>query len=186
MATIDNFNVDKLDIVIRHADGKVVAGVPQIALYATGSSVAAALENLERKKTVLKEDIAAAGVLDPLPSAVGAPAMSVTDGVGRFALKSAIVAVMVLLVLGLAGALLAKRIEATARGVVSADLRGGRQVWINLENSLERMADPSNEMSEERKQKLLSNIRVVVNRLRPFVAEFAPLFAPPAPPPAGR
>ena len=113
----------------------------------------------------------------------GASAGSATDGLARFAIKSAIVAVMILLVLAVSGAMLAKSIEATARGIAGADLRGGRQFWINVEQSLEKMADPSNEMSEERKQKLLSNIRVVVNRLRPFVAEIAPLFTPP---PAGR
>lgn len=176
-------NLDKLDIVIRHADGKVVAGIPQIALYARADNAAAALDGLERKKNLLKDDIAAAGIIDPLPATAGASAGSSTDSLARFAIKSAIVAVMILLVLAVSGAMLAKSIESTVRGVAGADLRGGRQFWTNVEQSLEKMADPSNEMSDERKQKLLSHIRVVVNRIRPFVAEIAPLFTPP---PAGR
>ena len=179
-------SLDQLDIVIRHADGKVIAGIPQIALYATADNAAAALDGLERKKNVLKDDIAAAGISDPVPVAVNTSAASSTDSLARFALKSAIVAVMILLVLAVSGAMLANRIESTARGIAGSDLRGGRQFWSNVEQSLEKMADPSNEMSEERKQKLLSHIRVVVNRLRPFVAEVAPLFAPVAPVPAGR
>lgn len=177
---MNRLDIDKLDIVIRHADGQVVAGVPQIALYAKAENVATALEILERKKRILKDDIAAAGIVDPLPTAPAASAASPTDGIGRFAIKSGIVAVMILLVLSVSGGMLASRIEATARGIVGAE-HGGRQFWANVERSLERMASPSNEMSEERKQKLLSNIRVLVNRLRPFTAEIAPLFAP-APP----
>ena len=173
--------LDKLDIVIRHADGQVIAGIPQIALYAKAENAAAALELLERKKNVLRDDIVAAGVVDPLPNAPAAGAMSATDGIGRFVIKSGIVALMVLLVLVVSGGMLASRIEATARGVVGADLRGGRQFWTNLEKGLERMADPSNEMSEERKQKLVANIRVLINRVRPFTAELAPLFTPSPP-----
>ena len=93
----------QLDIVIRHADGKVIAGIPQIALYATAENVAAALDCLERKKNILKDDIAAAGVFDPLPDAAAASAASPTDRIARFAIKSAIVAVMVLLVLAVSG-----------------------------------------------------------------------------------
>jgi len=181
MTSNDKLNIDKLDIVIRHTDGQVVAGIPQIALYAKAENATAALESLERKKNILKEDVAAAGVVDPLPHAAATNVASPTDGIGRFVIKSGIVALMVLLVLVVSGGMLASRIEATARGIVGADLRGGRQFWTNLEQGLERMADPSNEMSEERKQKLVSNIRVLVNRVRPFTAELAPLFTPPPP-----
>lgn len=183
MASVDNLDIDKLDIVIRHADGQVIAGVPQIALYAKAENAAAALEILERKKGMLKDDIAAAGVAGPLPNMPLVSGASLTDGIGRFAIKSGIVAVMILLVLSVSGAMLANKIEATARGIVGAE-HGGRQFWTNVEQSLERMANPSNEMSEERKQKLLSNIRVVVKRLRPFMAEIALLFAPAVPPQA--
>jgi hypothetical protein len=178
MTSNDKLNIDKLDIVIRHTDGQVVAGIPQIALYAKAENAVAALESLERKKNILKDDIAAAGVVDPVPYAATSVA-SPTDGIGRFVIKSGIVALMVLLVLAVSGGMLASRIEATARGIVGGDLRGGRQFWTNLEQGLERMADPSNEMSEERKQKLASSIRVLVNRVRPFTAELAPLFTPP-------
>lgn len=177
MTSNDKLGIDGLDIVIRHADGQVIAGIPQIALYAKAENAAAALEALERKKNVLKDDVAAVGIVDPLPRVQATSGTSATDWIGRFVLKSGIVALMVLLVLVVSGGMLASRIEATARGIV--DLRGGRQFWTNLEQGLERMADPSNEMSEERKQKLASNIRVLVNRMRPFTAELAPLFTPP-------
>jgi len=181
MSGTDRLGIDKLDIVIRHAGSKVVAGIPQIALYATAETVADALQILERKKNETKNDIAAAGIVDPVSVAAGAGLAA--ESIGRFAIKAGIVAVMMLFVLAVSGALLANRIESVGRGIVGADLSDGRQVWVNLENNLEKLALPANDMPEERKQKLLSNIRVVVNRLRPFVAEIAPLFTPP---PAGR
>ena len=179
MTGTDTSDIDKLDIVIRPSDGQVVAGIPQIALYAKADSAAAALDILERKKAALKDDVAAAGIIKPLQVGATSAAASATDGIGRFAIKAGIVAVMILLVLAVSGSMLASRIEATARAIVSNDLRGGRQFWINVEQGLERMADPSNELSEERKKKLVANIRVLVNRVRPFTAELAPLFAPP-------
>jgi len=179
MTSKDKLDIDTLDIVIRHAEGKVIAGIPQIALYAKAENAAAALELLERKKSILKDDIAAAGIVDPLPSTAASGAASPTEGIGRFVIKSGIVALMVLLVLVVSGGMLASRMESAAQGFVGTELRGGRQFWTNLEQGLERMADPSNEMSEERKKKLVSNIRVLVNRLRPFTAEIAPLFTPP-------
>lgn len=182
MTSVEKFDLDRLDIVIRHADGQVIAGIPQIALYAKAAHAAVALENLERKKNTLKDDIAAAGVIGSFPGeASTSAAPSAVDGLGRFAIKAGIVAVMVLFVLAVSGSMLAIKIESTARAIVSGDPRGGRQFWTNLEQGIERMGDPKNEMSEERKQKLVANIRVLVNRLRPFTAEIAPLFSPPPP-----
>jgi hypothetical protein len=37
----------------------------------------------------------------------------------------------------------------------------------------------NNAMAPEKQQKLLSNIRAIVTRVRPFVAEVAPLFSDP-------
>lgn len=181
MKGIDDLNIDKLDIVIRHVAGKVVAGIPPIALYASAESAAAALEALERKKTILKEDIAAVGFAAPLSDVNATSVASPMNGIGQFAVKSGIVAVMILLVLAVSAATIASKIESTARGIVSTELRGGRQFWVALEQALERMADPSNEMPEERKNKLVSNIRVLVNRVRPFAAELGPVFSPSPP-----
>ena len=38
--------VDELDVVIRHKGGKVIAGIPQIGLYAKGDDVNVALAAL--------------------------------------------------------------------------------------------------------------------------------------------
>jgi hypothetical protein len=54
---------------------------------------------------------------------------------------------------------------------------GGAQFWTKVEGELERAVDPAHDMPPEKKRKLLSQIHILVERWRPFVAEVAPLFA---------
>src|SRR5262245_56192343 len=138
-------DIDELDIVIRRIGGKVVAGIPPLALYATSTSVASALDLLEQKKKVLRDDIAAAGMAD-LPAGPVQPVPLQGDNIGRFAMKAGIVAVLVLVVLAITGSLVAIRIESSVYSIVGADRIGGRQFWTGLEAALESAADPSNEI----------------------------------------
>jgi len=48
---------------------------------------------------------------------------------------------------------------------------GGRQFWHKVENELERQASPAAELSPEKKQKILAEIRTLSDRWRPFVKE---------------
>lgn len=41
---------DQLDVLIRHKNGKIIAGIPQIGLFAKGSDVNGALAALDLKK----------------------------------------------------------------------------------------------------------------------------------------
>ena len=43
--------IDELDIVIRHKGGKVVAGIPQLSLYAKADDIHAAVTALETHAT---------------------------------------------------------------------------------------------------------------------------------------
>lgn len=175
-------DIDDLDVVIRRVGGKVVAGIPRLALYATATTTASALDLLDQKKKALRDDIAATGMAELPPEAVpGIPTQM--DHIGRFAMKASIVAALTLLVIGISGALVANRIEASVTTMIGSDRIGGRQFWTGLERALESAADPANEMPPERQKKLLSNIHVLVNRYRPFVAEVSQLFSPP---PSGR
>ena len=50
--------IEELDIVIRHKDGRVTAGIPQLALYVTADDVHAAITALEQKRTAFFGDLA--------------------------------------------------------------------------------------------------------------------------------
>jgi hypothetical protein len=47
----------------------------------------------------------------------------------------------------------------------------GREFWTRIEKELDRLADPQNDLTPEKKQRILLQIRTVVNNWRPLVLE---------------
>jgi hypothetical protein len=185
--------LDELDVVIRRKGGKVLAGIPSVGLYASADTVASALDALEVRKTAYQSDLEEAGFtadMDIPNGGVAAPmatARSAPGDLRSFASKSLIVIGLVTAAIVLIGALLVSKIDDTiARAVYSIQVQlgpianakiGGSQFWAKVENEVDRVANSNSGMAPEKQQKLLSNIRAIVTRVRPFVAEVAPLFA---------
>jgi hypothetical protein len=171
--------IDELDILIRHKSSKVVASIPQLGLYAAGQDVGSALSSLENKKKALLEDLKAADISDEfeqVPWTAGPPGARIVAQSGslwHFALKTLIVVVIVSAALLIPAGLLADKIRNDFRGLSI----GGRGFWTKLESELSRAADPSSGLSEEKKKKILADLRAVVERLRPYAAELGPLFS---------
>jgi hypothetical protein len=170
--------IDELDIVIRRKTGKVVASIPQLALHATGQDVASALSLLENKKRALLEDMQAAGVPDefdqvPVAGLPATRAVMKPGSVWQFVLKFLIVVVVLSAVVLITTGLLADKIKNDLRSVSL----GGHQFWTKLESELSRMADPSNDLPAAKKKKILSDLQIVVERLRPYAAELGPFFS---------
>ena len=171
--------IDELDILMRHKSGKVVASIPQLGLHATGQDVGSALSSLENKKKALLEDLKAADISDEFEqvpwaaSSPGARIVAQSGSLWHFALKTLIVVVIVSAALLIPAGLLADKIRNDFRGLSV----GGRGFWTKLESELSRAADPSSGLSEEKKKKILADLRAVVERLRPYAAELGPLFS---------
>jgi hypothetical protein len=172
--------LDKFDISIRRKEDKVTAAVPQLGLYATASGIQSALDALERKKAALLQDLTAAGEMDNLSAAVAAgpvpPAAS--SGLAQFALKVGIVVAAVAIAVVVTTNFITTKIEHT-RLAWQATLQdygkiGGAQFWTKVEKGLDQLADPKSEMPEEKRQKILANIRALRERWWPFVAEALP------------
>ena len=177
--------IDKLDIVIRHRGGKVIAGIPQLSLYAQADDVHAAITALEQKRTVFFGDLAESGALDDLEVRDYSPRRASPrdyDGLGQFTLKALIIIELIAgaFIIG-RRALLVQRIERIVENTQAKMQQytkvGGVQFWEKLERELGRAADPVYEIPPEKKRKLLSQIHVLVERWRPFMAEITPLFA---------
>ena len=168
--------INELDIVIRHKGAKVSAGIPQLALWATAGDAHAALTALEQKRAAFLADLAEAGGLDdlePRPYTVRSASPPRRGELRQFTLKALIIIGLIAGLFTLSGALLAARVER----VVQNTHIGGSQFWEKMEHELDRASDPSRDMPVEQKGKLLAQIHVIVERLRPFMAEIAPLFA---------
>jgi hypothetical protein len=171
--------LDKFDILIRRKDEKITAAIPQLGLYATAIDSHGALDALERKKTALLEDLTAAGEAENLSAAAADPISPVTShGLWQFTLKVGIVFVLAAIAIVITTNLIATKLEST-RVAWQTTLQentkiGGAQFWSKVEKSLDQMADPKSEMPEEKRQKILSNIRVIRDRWWPFIAEAVP------------
>jgi hypothetical protein len=172
--------LDKFEISIRRKDGNIIAAAPQLGLYATASDIHGAIDALERKKAALLEDLTVAGEIEHLsPVAAADPvAPAVSQGLAQFTLKVAIVVVLVAVAIVITTNLVATKIE-TTRVAWQATLQdytkiGGAQFWSKVEKGLDQLADPNSEMPEEKRQKILSNIRVLRDRWWPFIAEAVP------------
>jgi hypothetical protein len=176
--------LDKFEISIRRKDDKIIAAVPQLGLYATASDIHGALDALERKKAELLKDLIAAGEVEQLSAvAVADPVPATSQGLAQFALKVGIVVVLVAAAIVLTSNLIATKLEST-RLAWQATLQdytkiGGAQFWSKVERSLDQLADPKSEMPEEKRQKILSNIRVLRDRWWPFIAAAMPADAKP-------
>jgi hypothetical protein len=168
-------SIDELDIVIRRKGEKIVASIPQLGLVATGPEPQVALSALEQKKRMLLEDMQVAGVADDFEIRSWARGAQVGGqpvrwgGILEFLVKFAIV----LVVLG--------GIGVASASVVAAKIKeqtrmGGAQFWAKLESDLARVADPAHDLSEQKKRKILSDIRTIVDHWKPFAAELAPFF----------
>jgi hypothetical protein len=109
----------------------------------------------------------------------------------RFLIKSVIVGVVVTvsliyLVEALTdhfGGFVDRRIDHAGAVLAQLDFDklSARKFWAGLERALDKAAAPDREMSPERQQKLLSDIHILAERARPFVAEAATVFATPPP-----
>jgi hypothetical protein len=172
--------LDKFEISIRRKDDKITAAVPQLGLYATTTDIHGAIDALERKKVALLEDLTAAGELEILsPVAFANPVAPPTShGLARFTLKAGIIVVMIAIAIVVTTNLLATKIE-TTRVAWQTTLQdygkiGGAQFWSKVEKSLDQLADPKSEMPEDKRQKILSDIRAIRDRWWPFIAEAMP------------
>jgi hypothetical protein len=97
--------------------------------------------------------------------------------IGQFALKTAIVAVAIVLsawiMLDVLEGFATRRMEQLETAMRSATVIGGRQFWTKLEDELDKLADPRTDISPEKKRKILSQIKVISDRWRPFLSEAA-------------
>jgi hypothetical protein len=103
-----------------------------------------------------------------------------------FAVKTVIVAAVVtfsLLILmdnliGDLSDLIDGRIQRIALEMRENGKFGGRNFWEHLEHELDRAAEPNNDIPPERQQRLLSDVRILADRARPFILEAEKAFTP--------
>jgi Bacterial membrane protein YfhO len=180
--------LDQFEIVINRRNGKVVASIPRLSLYAKGNSVEDALAALDAKKSAFAAELEDIGELDifQAPTPVTADrmiAVSAPGDLSRFALKTTIVAVALAAVLVVSGLFMASSVQNVVSSV-NDTFKGGPEFWGKVERELDRMASPEGDLPEAKKQKFLADIRAIGAKWRPFLIELHSALGPPNEPPA--
>ncbi len=159
-------DLDELELVVRRRGGRYLAKISQIGLYATADSLIGAIESLEAKKKTLLDELTAADALGEIPAFRSGPGpIRMLPVLGLFATKVVIVLALVLFTVGLVSFTVQRQFE---RNI--AQLR----LWGNV---IERATDPSADIPPAKRQALLDNLHVLVDRWRPFVKEASRLFS---------
>ena len=183
-------DLDQSDVVLRNAKGGIVAAIPQFGLFARADSIQEALAALNVKKQALAADFAAFADIKPPQTSVDRHPVRWVE-IRQFAIKAVIVFALLLATL-LVLAIKTSDIVDSAIARIEVQLvpkvpMGGGAFWSQVERQLDHAADPTTDLTPETRQKLLADIRAIVARWRPFVAEIQPLFnaaAPESPPQA--
>jgi hypothetical protein len=175
-------NIDELQIVIRQKDGKVLASIPQLNLYAKATDIDAALAALNAKKANFVSEMEELGELETLefpssPTASPTNVVNVGGDLRQFALKTGIVAVAVCIILILSGLFVVSSAHVVLGSIKDLG-RGGTEFWARVERELDRMASPEGDLPPAKKEKLLADIRAIGAKWRPFVVELRSALAP--------
>jgi hypothetical protein len=158
---------DEFEIVLKRVGGKVVATIPDLGLMAAGADYAAALGSLEESKRKLMSELEEADLQGLVSSPVAESRNKLLPQLGLFALKSAVLAIVVVVTFG------------ASAGLVLGELYAkfsGPQFLSSLEKKLEEKAS-SPGIPDSQREKIISNVHVMVDRWQPFVREVSRLWS---------
>ena len=166
------YGFENFDVLLRYRDGKLVAGIPQLAIYAKADTVEDALNLLKQKKAEFEADLADAGELDDISerssliNATQPPSKRTTE-----LLQYAAKAVIIMVALGVALTFSGFLVISKAKSTIKASRISSSELLYIVAHRIDRAAEPDNDLPEETKQRLLADIRILANRWRPFANE---------------
>jgi hypothetical protein len=167
--------------VLLEKSGRYFFHIEELGLIGSGTDIASAYEDLKIRYADLLEQARAADLLDEIPRKRGAgtgDAVVVRSDLKGFLIKTAIVFGAILLVLL---PLVLSVGNAVERAANKFQPKGGPHFLVQLEENLHKMAAPQNDLPIEQQQRIVSDLRALVARVKPFTDELRPLAESPAP-----
>ncbi len=166
------------EIVVGRVDGRFVATIPALAIFATADTAEAALAGVERKRIAVVDEFRENGFLDRLPKAP--PAGGRDPALGRFAAKVGIVAgavaavaIVAVVAINLVFSYHVNRlagIAAYAASGFSPEQMSGRLV-----SQIETAAARARNLNPAARDKIAADLRTIVRELKPLADELRPL-----------
>jgi hypothetical protein len=124
--------------------------------------------------------------MDPGTQAAKSPTAGYRS-VGPFAAKAVIVAVICLasfwLIFSWVDSVVDRRVRQFEATFKSATKIGGRDFWTKIESELEAQAAGKSDLSPEKKQRILAQLKMVSDRWRPFATDVFTVISGEANPP---
>jgi hypothetical protein len=97
--------------------------------------------------------------------------------IGLFLIKTVIVSAAIVLsawiLLDVLDGFATRRMQQLEQTIRTATSLGGRQFWTKLEGELDKLADGRTDLPPEKKAKILSQVKAISDRWRPFLQEAA-------------
>jgi hypothetical protein len=97
--------------------------------------------------------------------------------IGVFLIKTGIVSAAIVLsawiLLDVLDGFATRRMQQLEQTIRTATSLGGRQFWTKLEGELDKLADGRTDIPPEKKAKILSQVKAISDRWRPFLQEAA-------------
>lgn len=187
---------EQYDIILAKREGQWVARVPALHLAAVGESADVVIDALRERIAALLRDLEDAQALDDLPApqrirghrtnVIAAPWWDVRGFLLRFVLVLAVIGVGA----GIGVHSLDKAKTALSHQVAAAVDRMNEKVddrlsrlrskvgWRALDAALADWAE-NGDLSPEKREQVIHELRTIVARLKPFADELAPLFSGP-------
>lgn len=169
------------DVVLKEHNGQFVCRVKELNLVVSGDDLMSCVAETMKKRDAIIKDFQAAGLLHELPGPARVnreqpSSRSLGGELKVFSLKMLIVMVTFLALLAIA---LGQVVYSANRLASKLEVSAGE--WKKPGKALERQlflaADPANEPSPEKQEKVIQSIRVLVKRVKPYVDELRPLYS---------
>ena len=189
------------EVIVSAKNEKYFCRIPELSLFGKGNDLESSYQELMKKKEEFIKEIEEYQSEDDFipPSTTwfredrGQLGHSITKyGLMDFLIKAGIIGVMVLIIVSIASntigggirnvinsslTMVDRQIESTlsasSKRVEGGLVRMGGNIRSEIKNELYKAAD--HPIDAEREEKIIKNIRVVVNRWKPFVKELRPL-----------
>ena len=161
--------------VLKMRNGTFQFVIRELYIKGTGDTVSGAYKDLLEKKEAIIKEFRNDDALADLPSPRGGHPFVSRQGFapGVFAIKSAIVGLIVLAVMIVGLNDLQSTIESTR-------LISGMEVLKRIERGIAALGAPGQAMSPEQQEEIIHNLRSLVVQVKPFADELAPLFQCPS------
>ena len=179
--TEKKIDLPNYEVIVSVKNEKYFCRIPELSLLGKGNDLESSYQELMKKKEEFIKEIEEYQCEDDFipPSTTwfregrGQLGPSLTKySLMDFLIKAGIVGLMVLIIVSIASNTISGGIR-NAINVEEGLVRIGRDIRLKIKNELYKGVD--HPIDAEREERIIKNIRVVVNRWKPFVKELRPL-----------